>query len=101
MKRLMISTSRPSRCLAAAPPCLLVAFGCDCDEPSFRNADLMSLQDLQKASTSTKLPTSGVEDMSLVYPTTTRIDAGPSANLAASFRILPPFEGARCSINET
>ena len=70
MKRLMISTFATIALLAAATTMLLSHSAAIATSRPFVTADLMSLQDLQKAVN--KLPIQEFEDMSLVYSTTTR-----------------------------
>jgi hypothetical protein len=68
MKRLMISAFATIALLAAATT-MLLSHSAATSRP-FVTADVMSLQDLQKAVDVNKLPIQEFEDMSLVFPTT-------------------------------
>jgi len=72
MKRLMISTFATIALLAAATTMLLSHSAAIATSRPFVTADLMSLQDLQKAVDVNQLPIEEFEDLSLVYSTTTR-----------------------------
>ncbi len=71
MKRLMISTFATIALLATATTMLLSHSAAIATSRPFVTADLMSLQDLQKAVDVNKLPIQEFEDMSLIYSTPT------------------------------